>query len=789
MTGAIPNKATYARRYAELGFPLIPIPHGEKGPRTRGWPNAAITAPEEAEAHWQDSDEGMGVVLGPAGLVSIDVDDPEQTRALFAELGLELDELLAGAPRWHGNPERFKVLFRAPQGPDLGRHALAWPSQEGTGKHTVFELRAGAAQDVLPPSIHPGTGQPYEWESYPSSVAEIPELPGSLAELWRNWDAYEPELQRLCPWQAPGAPQPAARPAEGLDVIGEFNMRHGVRGILEAHGYVPKGSRRWIAPGSSSGLPGVVLLDEDRVYSHHGSCPLADGHAHDAFSVYSILAHGGDTKAAVKEAARDLGMGHDFRSRPDSSQEAGSSASEPASREGAGLHGPCLISAADIQPEEVRWLWPDHIPLGKLTLIAGDPGLGKSFLGVDLAARVSAGQPWPDGSPGGAPGGAILMNAEDDPADTIVPRLRAAGGDPTRVSILAGIEATDSQGRPCTRPLSLDSDVPQLEEALRRVPNCRLLVVDPISAYMGNIDAHKNADVRSLLTELADLAQRWGIAIVAITHLNKGQGKAIYRSMDSLAFVAAARTVWALATDSEDPDRRLLGPMKNNLGQDRLGRAFRIEEAPNSRERGEASTGPSSPVLHWEDAPVAIRADELLAQTEGGRKPTKKEEASDWLLEELGQGPQRVRELQRKAEADGHHWDTVKKAGRQLNVQSKKQGIHGGWVWELPQESPGLEEGSASSNGAPLVEHPPSGGHPPSPENKDVDGESATFSPNTGDEEHNHQQGHASDAYPPSVGHPPSPEINGLSHEEAYEPPEGGHSGNGPSFGSLEEDL
>jgi hypothetical protein len=206
---------------------------------------------------------------------------------------------------------------------------------------------------------------------------------------------------------------------------------------------------------------------------------------------------------------------------------------------------PILISLADVQSRPIEWLWPGRIARGKVTLLAGDPGLGKSFLTLDLAARVSRGSPWPDAPDASAPlGGVVLLSAEDDVEDTIRPRLDAAGADVHRIKLLQAVRHNYRENQK-EAIFSLVTDLPALEAAILAVPGCQLVVIDPITAYLGETDSHKNAEIRGLIAPLAALAAKYGVAIVCVTHLNKsGSGPAIYRSIGSIAFVAAARAVW-----------------------------------------------------------------------------------------------------------------------------------------------------------------------------------------------------------------------------------------------------
>jgi putative DNA primase/helicase len=346
------STAVWARRYIEtFNLALVAIEPGEKAPKGMGWnqPGGYFTDPAKAEAFWNSHPgHNLGVVLGPSRVCSLDVDDVEYTRVVLADLlGLDVDAMAVAYPTVVGNPARFRVLFAMPDGIDLSRHSLAWPNPndpDGSiykswstkaneakkagefdreklyraeaqkySRITVFELRAGGVQDVLPPSIHPGTGQPYAWRTAPSAEG-LPVLDSQLLDVWRNWDIFKRDAEAACPWapriEQPKPKQKTASPSvptgKGPSVIDEFNRCHDVEALLKANGYIRRG-RKWLYAQSSTGLPGITVTD-GKVYSHHGADPLANGHQNDAFEVYCLLEHGGDQLRAVKEAARLLGM-------------------------------------------------------------------------------------------------------------------------------------------------------------------------------------------------------------------------------------------------------------------------------------------------------------------------------------------------------------------------------------------------------------------------------------------------------------------------------------------------
>lgn len=301
----------WAVRYIqEHHFKLVSIPRGTKGPKETGWtqPGRYITDAKVARQRWSNGAEGIGVVLGPSGLCSGDIDYPEHAERVLGKLGIDLPALRRVTPTIVGNPARYRMVFAAPAGVALSRKALVWPPKNpGEKPITLFELRAGDIQDVLPPTIHPDFNIPYIWD-IPLNGA-LPPLPESMLELWLNWDSYRKEFEAMCPWgEGVFKPKPAPRGAGARPgVIAAFNRVHTVEELLEAHKYKRRGNR-WISPTSSTGLAGAVILDDGKVYSHHTSDPIADGHAHDAFDVYRILVHGGDTRSAVRAAAEELGI-------------------------------------------------------------------------------------------------------------------------------------------------------------------------------------------------------------------------------------------------------------------------------------------------------------------------------------------------------------------------------------------------------------------------------------------------------------------------------------------------
>ena len=308
---------TCARYCADMGWSLVTIPAGSKAPRAMGWqrPEQAISTAEAARDYWTaNPDHNVGLLHSASGTVALDVDNVEYTRIIFEGLGLDYDAIMASAPRIVGRKDRGKALFRAPRNIDLSRRAISWPRPDGKGSETVIEFRAGAVQDVLPPSIHPDTGNPYTWAG-PSVWEGLPELPAQILTIWKEWDRFRPQMIDLCPWKPEPEFRPPAKPkatGDRASAIDGYNAANGIHDALTRYGYKRCGrGNRYLSPNSSSGLAGVVVFDDDRAYSHHASDPFDSAHTFDAFDLYAQYEHGGDVAKAVKSAGEFLGITRD----------------------------------------------------------------------------------------------------------------------------------------------------------------------------------------------------------------------------------------------------------------------------------------------------------------------------------------------------------------------------------------------------------------------------------------------------------------------------------------------
>src|SRR6266480_2450754 len=234
---------------------------------------------------------------------------------------------------------------------------------------------------------------------------------------------------------------------------------------------------------------------------------------------------------------------------------------------------------SEVETQEITWLWEKRIPMGKITVLDGDPGMGKSLIAAHIAACVSTGRPIPNGTPG-KQGSVILIAPEDNPQDTLKPRLEAAGGDPSQVLLLNTVEDLDAKRiKIYDRPFSLAHDLEILEDAIKRM-QAVLVIIDPLMAVLGNsIDSSRDQSVREVFTPLAQLAERTGCAILMIRHLSRGTaGHPLYRGAGSIGIIAAARSGLIVAADPSDEQRRILAPTKHHLSQPASNLTYQVVE-------------------------------------------------------------------------------------------------------------------------------------------------------------------------------------------------------------------
>ena len=349
-----------------------------------------------------------------------------------------------------------------------------------------------------------------------------------------------------------------------------------------------------------------------------------------------------------------------------------------------------LRAGNTITPKKVKWMWPDRVPLGKITLFAGNPDNGKSLAANSLAAICTTGKPFPD-SPNTIPPSEVLMLlGEDDLEDTAVPRLMAANADLTKIHFL------ESMIRPGTGDpeVRLDWDISAIERKLDEHPEIRLIIIDPISNYLGDVSMVAEQEARSILIPLKRMAARKMIAVVIVMHLNKkSELDAISRVGGAMAFIGVARCSWMFIRDAAGEDGGIsdsfsMARIKNNLVKaSGSGLAYHVEgvkiHIPDEPEPVWA------PKVVW-GAAIDKTADDVLEEKREKRLPGRPEgtddtlkEAIRWLEKALQDGPRAEKGL--VADADGEEGiskATLRRAKKQLGVKSHQ--VAREWLWELP---------------------------------------------------------------------------------------------------------
>jgi putative DNA primase/helicase len=338
-----------------------------------------------------------------------------------------------------------------------------------------------------------------------------------------------------------------------------------------------------------------------------------------------------------------------------------------------------LVSGSEIAPIAIRWLWHGWLAEGKLEILAGAVSTGKTTIAIALAATITSGGRWPDGTQAEA-GDVLVWSGEDDPEDTLLPRFLAAGGVRERVHFVKGVI---EQGKP--RAFDPSTDMRALALAAQSITSLKMIIVDPVVLMVAG-DSHKNTEVRRSLQPLADLASAGSCVALGITHLTKGTvGRdPVERVTGSLAFAAGPRLALMAAQPIEPEQKRRLVRIKSNIGPDGDGFEYNLTQEPLS-----GWDGLSGQRVLWGN-PLTGPARELLNDIEMPKNDDapKLSGAVRFLLTLLADGPVPVAKIREEADAAGHSWATLRRAHDELGVVTGKDGFSVGWSWRLPGDVP-----------------------------------------------------------------------------------------------------
>jgi putative DNA primase/helicase len=336
-----------------------------------------------------------------------------------------------------------------------------------------------------------------------------------------------------------------------------------------------------------------------------------------------------------------------------------------------------LTCAVDLEPRAVDWLWSGRVPLGMITMLAGDPKLGKSYVTLAMAAALSRGLPLPMSDRPNQPGSTIRMSAEDDPSRTIAPRLVAGGADLTKVHILASvILANGSEALP-----SLRADIDAITAAAARLGDCRLIVIDPVSAYLKGVDDNRNSALRGVLTPLNRLAEQLAAAVVLVSHLTKaGSSNGKHLVLGSIAYIGACRANHLFVADPDDPTGRRVLMLDNgsNIAPSATPLAYTIENHD------------SGPRIAWSHEPVATVIGSLFnpvqpVQLHQEEQAARHRECDNWLRRFLAEGPRSTVDIFKAASDSAFSDSQVRRAKRRIGAIAKRDGFaaEGQWSWTL----------------------------------------------------------------------------------------------------------
>jgi putative DNA primase/helicase len=666
-------------RYLTLGYEPIPVLSGRKRPALNGWRNVKLDiGTVSAWASDRPNELSTGIRTRYTPGFDIDIYDPniaDQVQQALLNMIPQQGTILkrVGLPPKRLIPLRCETPFKK---------IIATFRSPDDIVHKVEVLADG--QQFVAEGIHETTQQPYRWADNANLLNVAHEhLPLVDETLARRVVAEASEIMRRAGWveirgktnsKTNGKTRTPPAPTQRAD-LNSIYYRSALKDECAALAAMPKDSGRNNALNSAAfNLFQLVAgggLDEndvrERLYTAAETCGLVaeDG----AASVRATIESGAKAGRAQPRQAPDHNGGGrcDDRAGDQHNDEDDDLATD---------------GAADLEMCGVDWLWRGRFARGKFGLIAGLPDMGKGQIAAFIVAAVTAAIELPCEEGNATQGNVIWFNAEDGLQDTVIPRLAAAGADRKRVHFVNRVRIAGEE-----KHFSLVTDLHLLRKAITRIGNVVLVIIDPVSAYLGvgKVDSRSATDVRGVLTPLKAMAEELHVAVIGIAHFNKKDDikSALLRVSDSIAYVAAARHVYAVLDDPEDKDGKLFIKAKNNLARDTKALRYGIGVKTVGHD-ARLGVDIEAPFIVWHSQHVEITANEAM-QAAGNR--TAKREAREFLLERLETGPVNSADIIEEAKQEGIAVKTLRRAKKELGVKSRRQGgTNGTWFWELPSK-------------------------------------------------------------------------------------------------------
>jgi len=339
-----------------------------------------------------------------------------------------------------------------------------------------------------------------------------------------------------------------------------------------------------------------------------------------------------------------------------------------------------ITSAASVKPRRIKWLWGQRVPYGKLTVFSGDPDQAKSLVSLYVAANITNGEPmYGDETDIFADYGEVLiLAAEDEPSDVIVPRLMAAGAELSRVHILESVTKNDGEITAEEREIRLDYDIKQIEAHLKQHPKIKLVIIDPISSYLGDANMNAEQEVREVLNPLKQLAARTNVAVIMIMHFSKKTDVgAVHKVGGAVAFTGVARAVWAFMQDPSDlqANVRKMLKVKANIARPTGGLSYAVKTKV-IRIENEDETVPYVEFIGTTD----VVANDLILR---GRPAEKSKDATTWLNDFIGNnGAETAEDVQSFGKKAGHSLRTLYRAKEESGFEAQQYNRK--WYWTVP---------------------------------------------------------------------------------------------------------